>query len=55
MIPLMAFWLMHIMPNGPIRTLRKSARDVVAAAFYDAFYDAPGPLCERPEYMYLNR
>ncbi|KAI1131264.1 putative short-chain dehydrogenase [Nemania abortiva] len=50
LIPFMAFILMHILPNGPFRTLRKSARDVVAAAFHST----PDPLSERPKCLYLN-
>ncbi|KAI0470243.1 putative short-chain dehydrogenase [Xylaria cf. heliscus] len=50
LIPLMAYLLMHILPNGPFRTPRKSAKDVVAAAFHST----PDPLSERPKSLYLN-
>ncbi|KAI1323748.1 putative short-chain dehydrogenase [Xylariaceae sp. FL0255] len=50
LIPFMAYVPMHVLPNGPFRTLRKSAHDIVAAAFNSA----PDPLSERPKALYLN-
>ncbi len=46
----MAYVLQPLLPNGPFRTLSKSAGDVIAAAFETG----PGPLSERPKRLYLN-
>lgn len=50
LIPTFAALLVYFYPNGPFRTLGKSAGDVVTAAF-DC---GPPPLSERPKGLYLN-
>ncbi|KAJ5783332.1 Short-chain dehydrogenase [Penicillium psychrosexuale] len=47
-IPLLAFILVRLSPNGPLRTTTKSAKDVVGAAFDTQ------TIGEQPKNVYLN-
>jgi len=49
-LPLVAFVLVRVWPNGSIRTVSKSARDIVNAALSDG----PEPLSARPKGLYLD-
>lgn len=49
LLPLLALLSVWVAPNGPLRTTKKSARDVVAAAF-----DTGPGLSERPKGAYMN-
>ncbi|KAI1770958.1 putative short-chain dehydrogenase [Hypoxylon cercidicola] len=50
MVPALVAFSARFFPNGPFRTLRKSAGDVVAAAFNCG----PPPLSARPRGVYLD-
>jgi hypothetical protein len=50
LLPGIAAILVHFLPNGPLRTAKKSANDIVAAALKSA----PEPLSARPKGLYLN-
>lgn len=50
LVPAMAALWSWVTPNGTFRTLSKSARDVVAAAFACG----PSPLCEKPKGVFLS-
>ncbi|KAF2005113.1 NAD(P)-binding protein [Amniculicola lignicola CBS 123094] len=50
LLPAMAAVLVHFIPNGPLRPISKSARDIIAAALRNS----PPPLSPRPKDLYLN-
>lgn len=49
MMPLIITLSAWLVPNGPWRTIKKSTRDVLAAAF-----EVGPPLSERPKGVYLD-
>lgn len=50
LLPAIAAVLIYFTPNGPIRPVKKSADDIVAAALMSG----PSPLSPRPKGLYLN-
>ncbi|KAF1950324.1 NAD(P)-binding protein [Byssothecium circinans] len=50
LLPPIAVFLAYFLPNGPLRLVGKSARDIVAAALESG----PPPLSARPKGLYLN-
>jgi hypothetical protein len=50
LLPTIAAVMVYWMPNGSIRSVKKSASDIVAAALADG----PAPLSARPKALYLD-
>lgn len=50
LLPAIAAILVYFFPNGPLRPVKKSASDIVAAALRNG----PAPLSARPKGLYLN-
>jgi hypothetical protein len=49
-LPALAVVLVYFYPNGPLRPVKKSARDIIAAALENG----PPPLSAKPKGLYLN-
>lgn len=50
LLPTIAWAVLRFIPNGPFRSKKKSAGDIIAAAVGNG----PPPLCSRPKGLYLN-